>query len=72
MRDHAGVEWLPINEAAQRVTVNPKTVRSWVDRGKVEAHTILRRVYVRVPDVARAEQDTRERYRQQRERPRVQ
>jgi len=72
VRDLDGIEWLPLRDAAARVDTPWRTVRSWVDRGKVRAHTVLARTYVAMPDVARAERDTREKYQAQRERVRVQ
>lgn len=72
MIDPDGIEWLPLREAAARVDVPWRTVRSWVDRGKVRAHTVLARTYVAMPDVARAEHDTRARYQGLRERRQLQ
>ena len=62
MIDHHGDEWLTVRAAAQRLHVAPGTVRSWVARGKVRAHRIGRRWWVRWDDALDAEHDTRGRY----------
>ena len=72
MIDPHGIEWLPIVEAAERVGVKEDTVRKWVRRGKVRAHTIgagrTSSTFVPVHEVAHAEHDTRGKYRVQRNR----
>jgi hypothetical protein len=57
-----GDEWQPVAAAATRVGVAPSTIRTWVDRGKVETCTIRRLILVRMADVWDAEHATRGRY----------
>lgn len=68
MKDASGVEWLLATEAARRVQVEPSTIRTWVDRGKVAGRTVRRRLWVRMPDVWDAEHATRGRFLAQRAR----
>ena len=53
MRDHDGVEWLPLAEAALQMALPEGTVRSWASRGKVAGFRIRGRRWVRMPDVMR-------------------
>ncbi len=66
MIDHHGDEWLTVPDAAARIGVDAATIRQWKRRGKVTAHTIAGRVWVRMADVLDAEHDTRGRYLAQR------
>lgn len=67
MIDHDGVEWLLATEAARRINVEPVTIRSWILRGKVTAHRVRGRTWVRMPDVWDAEHATRNRFLAQRQ-----
>ena len=62
MRDHDGVEWLPLTEAALQLAIPTGTVRSWAARGKVASFRIYGRRWVRMPDVMAAEHATRGAY----------
>ena len=62
MRDHDGVEWLPLAEAALQLALPEGTVRSWAARGKVAGFRIRGRRWVRMPDVMAAEHATRGAY----------
>ena len=68
MRDHEGVEWLPIRGAAARAGVKLSTVYVWADRSKVRTLKIGSRIFVAVPDVLAAELKTRNAYAAQRAR----
>lgn len=68
MIDTDGVEWLPIDQAATRTRIPRGTISSWRARGKVAGYRIGRRWWVNVPDVLRAEHDTRGAYLAQRHR----
>lgn len=52
--DAEGVEWLPYVEAAERVGIQPGTLRVWVARRKVRAHRIGRVAYAHMGDVRHA------------------
>ena len=63
MIDHHGDEWLPTTDAADRVPgLRAATIRQWVTRGKVTAHLIGGRQWVRMADVWDAEHATRGRF----------
>lgn len=66
MIDTDGTEWLLATEAARRINVEPSTIRTWVDRRKVAARTVRRRLWVHMPDVWDCEHATRGRYLAQR------
>ena len=61
-----GEQWVTVAVAAQMAGVRPVTIRSWVRRGKVQAHTVDGRLIIRWADAARAERDTRGAYVRQR------
>lgn len=52
-----GSRWATIAEAARAHRVRENTIRVWVTRGRVRAHTMLRRTYVCVDDLADAERE---------------
>ena len=62
VKDHEGVEWLPLAEAALQLALPEGTVRSWAARGKVAGFRIRGRRWVRMPDVMAAEHATRGAY----------
>lgn len=67
MIDRDGIEWLLLTEAARRIPDgNTATIRQWVKRGKVAAHLIRGRTWVRMVDVWEAEHATRKRFLAQR------
>ena len=66
MRDTEGVEWLLATEAAVLAGVKPSTIRTWVDRGKIQGRAVYRRLWVLMPDVWAAEHATRGHYLAQR------
>jgi predicted site-specific integrase-resolvase len=67
MRDHEGIEWLTVAEAALVANVTPATIRQWIVRGKLPRnHLIAHRLYVPALDVYKAERATRGRYLAQR------
>lgn len=66
MIDHDGIEWLLATEAARRIQGEAATIRQWIKRGKVAAHRVRGRTWVRMPDVWEAEHATRNRFLAQR------
>lgn len=68
MRDHQGREWLTVEQATYRWGIPAPTIRSWVRRGKVDAHLVERKLWVHAPDITRAEHATRGAYLRQRHR----
>jgi excisionase family DNA binding protein len=46
-------EFLTVKEIAERLKVNPQTLRNWIDRGELPAVRIGRRVRVRRTDLER-------------------
>ena len=61
IRDHDGEAWLTIEEASARVGVRKGTIYVWIHRRKIRAHTVQRRAYVPLADLARAEAEWRAR-----------
>lgn len=59
MRAPDGSRWLSVGDAAREQRVRESTIRVWVHRGKVRAHTVLGKVYVCTDDVADAELEWR-------------
>nr|DAN70575.1 MAG TPA: Pyocin activator protein PrtN [Caudoviricetes sp.] len=56
MIDPAGVEWVPLVRALERVPgLNGGTLRSWVRRGRVRSHRVGRSVWVAWEDVLECE-----------------
>lgn len=45
--------FLTVAEVAERLRVNPQTVRNWIDRGRLPATRVGRRVRVRQADLGR-------------------
>ena len=43
-------EFLTVNEIAERLKLNPQTVRNWIDAGRLPAFRVGRRVRIRRED----------------------
>lgn len=51
-------EYLTVNEIAERLKLNPQTVRNWIDQGRLPALRIGRRIRVRRADLDRVLQQS--------------
>jgi excisionase family DNA binding protein len=50
-------EYLTVNEIAQRLKLNPQTLRNWIEQGKLPALRVGRRVRIRRADFERLLQE---------------
>jgi excisionase family DNA binding protein len=52
MHEHSTVEWLSVEEVAEKLSVSVPTVRGWLARGELRGHRLGERlIRIRVVDV---------------------